>query len=769
MGGSLFPEGPNGIINNMILRPSHKGLTTPLSRTVLAGLIVAALTLLSSASPAVGNPGRDAGLYCPTLHLAASSLPEPAEPGAFLGIAYGPVPKDLPVPSPCPKPLRITSVFPGSAALEAGLRPGDILLSLEESPVCAEDSEAGPALQSVVAGLQVGAKVELDLVRDGTRRKVRVRLGSRPLYQAPAAVHPSPSCPEGSSLLETALASRDLTGYFREVEGKVAGQADLLHNLSPDRAPAGNPLQRREFTALMRAPLEAGLAGRDLTDPLLGNSSEKDWSLQELLGSLAATADIPPVPASQPAKVTFPALVGALESASDRIHALLAGLSSEELALLRTEAIEANESGQWNRFFQASLKVDQKALFDALAPLTCFFSADNLARLRQDLLRRFPDPDGDILYRERSRAGDILVGGNGNNLYNQDAALILDLGGDDTYRNNAGGTRVGLPVAIVIDWSGDDRYLARENFSQGAGLLGGGFLVDLGGDDLFLALDGSQGVGVLGVGVLLHQGRKATYKARRLFQGAGQTGLGLLLDKGGDTLYLGGEKGQGFGALGGVGALVDQNGDDTYQIGGLRPDFRDPERATVSMGQGFGFGARPDTDRDGASGGIGLLVDGGGNDTYLADYFAQGSAYYYGLGILRDLHGNDRYLSGRYAQGAGIHQSVGILLDEEGNDFYHASTGVAQGMGHDDGVGFLEDAGGNDRYLGGSLVQGAATTGIGILVDGAGWNEYQAVEKGQGFAGRENGIGILISVPPADSRLNGRKGEMPVYLGFPGR
>jgi hypothetical protein len=222
-------------------------------------------------------------------------------------------------------------------------------------------------------------------------------------------------------------------------------------------------------------------------------------------------------------------------------------------------------------------------------------------------------------------------------------------------------------------------------------------------------------------------------------------GIGLMMNGKGDSRYLCALGGQGLGLFGGAGILIDDEGNDFYELGGLEPDFRDPVKATQSFGQGFGLGVRPEKDKFGAPGGIGMLLDREGDDTYIADYFAQGASHYYGLGILDDQAGDDEYLSGRYSQGAGIHSSIGVLVDGQGNDFYHASFGVAQGMGHDFGVGFLEDDGGDDRYHGGTLVQGAATIGgLGIVVDLSGKDRFSAESKGQAFADDETGMGIVI-------------------------
>jgi hypothetical protein len=99
------------------------------------------------------------------------------------------------------------------------------------------------------------------------------------------------------------------------------------------------------------------------------------------------------------------------------------------------------------------------------------------------------------------------------------------------------------------------------------------------------------------------------------------------------------------------------------------------------------------------AGGTGLLADfGDGNDTYRAEVFGQGSAYYYGLGLLYDQDGQDSYQAAQYSQGAGIHLAAGILWDGGGDDSYFSRNGPAQGSAHDLSTGFLLDAGGNDWY-----------------------------------------------------------------------
>lgn len=160
-------------------------------------------------------------------------------------------------------------------------------------------------------------------------------------------------------------------------------------------------------------------------------------------------------------------------------------------------------------------------------------------------------------------------------------------------------------------------------------------------------------------------------------------------------------RGQGFGSTLGFGILQDRTGNDTYTA---KSQMEDTGRAYnkghfISLAQGYAFGNRDPQDNpaNGTSGGIGLLVDWEGNDTYIADVFGQGGAYWYGIGILFDGSGNDSYQVHDYGQGAGIHLAVGILMDFAGNDKYN---GYRHAIGHalDRSVGCLIDFAGNDVY-----------------------------------------------------------------------
>jgi hypothetical protein len=186
----------------------------------------------------------------------------------------------------------------------------------------------------------------------------------------------------------------------------------------------------------------------------------------------------------------------------------------------------------------------------------------------------------------------------------------------------------------------------------------------------------------------------------------------------------------------------------------------------LGMSQGFGIGFRQI-----AEGGIGTLLDLGGNDHYVAGEFSQGGAYFVALGILRDVSGDDRYDGTRYNQGFGVHSACGILMDDEGNDRYHCEVAANQGSAWDLGAGWLVDGAGDDRYDCHGLAQGGSSmNGFSVLLDLGGHDEYRARDSCQGFGGSTEygggrgalNLGILVDAGGGkdsydrDGRLNGR-------------
>ncbi len=318
--------------------------------------------------------------------------------------------------------------------------------------------------------------------------------------------------------------------------------------------------------------------------------------------------------------------------------------------------------------------------------------------------------------------GPMVIAGPGSHRFRRDAALIIDLGGDDTYLNNAGGSR-DMPFSVVIDLGGNDAYESTSNVAQGCGMLGVGILRDLGGgDDSYAAQQWAQGATALGFGLLQDDGGADRYRAQEFAQGCALIGVATLSEGGGADRYHASRFAQGLGLPGGIGSLRDTGGDDEYYCKGrYRTSFGD-EGIFEGWGQGCGAGIR-----GAASGGVGLLVDGGGRDRYEAGNFSQGAGYYFGWGILLDENGDDRYVGSRYTQGAAAHAAAGYLEDRDGADVYEVRHGGSQGAAWDQSVAALVDrGGGDDTYRGGQfLSQGAAAqSAMAWLYDHGGADSY---------------------------------------------
>ncbi len=148
-----------------------------------------------------------------------------------------------------------------------------------------------------------------------------------------------------------------------------------------------------------------------------------------------------------------------------------------------------------------------------------------------------------------------------DSVYNRDMILVLDLGGEDFYRNNAGGNNlrdVGPPplggvcpelthaAAALIDLGSDNdvhqRFGANRNYGMNGGACrGSGFLFDAGGDDTYVAgSHGTNGGAVLGTGFLLDAGAgDDTYSAGcHGVNGQADLGAAFLIDGGGTNTVI---------------------------------------------------------------------------------------------------------------------------------------------------------------------------------------------------------------------------------------
>jgi len=513
----------------------------------------------------------------------------------------------------------------------------------------------------------------------------------------------------------------------------------------------------------MQAPAEAEEFTRLLHQALLGEHEGLDRALALARSKMDCPARGPgeyvsPTSPEEALEAVQRALCGAQQGHRAALAPLtkaeIAELSRSLLPVFVTQVNSGHTLSQrptGRRVCGILEKLDRNALFaaaDALVPLA------DLVLLEQ--LRALPEPeDGDdaavvpgatgrLVRRLVTPSGTIVVGGSGKNVYQldemADVNVVIDLGGDDEYHE--GTVSLKRPVLIVIDLGGDDLYRATQPGVQGAALLGVSILIDAAGNDVYQARDLAQGSALAGVGILIDREGDDSYVGVKRVQGHALGGLGLLVDRAGNDRYRGAMWTQGFGGPLGFGVLDDLDGEDHYYTGGLYYDSYEETPGYEGWGQGVGAGLRQS-----ANGGIGVILDGGGDDVYEFDYMAHGGGYWLGLGFARDFGGNDRRLGAtlktfnggtrterrfqRFGTGFGCHYALGFCFDDEGDDTYDGTI-MGLGFAWDCAVGALCDFGGNDQYLAtGNSTQGnAGQAGLGILYDYEGDDVYKGYGQG---------------------------------------
>ncbi|MDR2756841.1 MAG: hypothetical protein LBC20_14170, partial [Planctomycetaceae bacterium] len=387
-------------------------------------------------------------------------------------------------------------------------------------------------------------------------------------------------------------------------------------------------------------------------------------------------------------------------------------------------------------------KMDKAGMYDAaeaLIPLTNTALLALLDKLPEDA---FPTTmiSGQKVQRLSTAAGDIIISGRENNVYDLDAlemndvVCIIDLGGNDSYRD--GTCDITRPVLAIIDLHGNDIYSGSKPGIQGSSILGVSMLIDAEGSDTYSAGDLAQGSTLGGSGMLFDFAGHDSYKALRRAQGHALEGLGMLVDRKGNDKYRAAMWAQGFGAPSGFGVIEDTEGNDQYYCGGFYLDSYPEHPGYDGWGQGVGAGIRQV-----ANGGVGVLLEGSGDDVYEVDYFGQGGGYWLGVGFVRDFGGNDKrhgstlmaYSGGprtqnqwtRFANGFGCHYSLGYCFDDNGDDTY-GGTIMGTGMAWDLSIGYLCDFNGSDKFTAtGGMTQGVGAEGsIGILFNYGGDDQF---------------------------------------------
>lgn len=339
-----------------------------------------------------------------------------------------------------------------------------------------------------------------------------------------------------------------------------------------------------------------------------------------------------------------------------------------------------------------------------------------------------------------------------DDVYLHDYLLIIDLSGNDSYFNNAGGNLVdvvrgpdGSSALVQAPAAGCQNIPA---LARGMCTVSAAAILDMGGDDVYGRLEPSDEDSTF-VGF---DGKTASCTTdmlvrRIVTEGSGLAGVGLLVDESGDDSYLGKTLSQGSGHAWGIGTLRDYGaGDDTY--------------TAIRSSQGFGLVGQS----------VGTLWDEGGDDSY-NHYMPAGDETHPGgvisdkgvcdsiprnlqavgliggQGVLEDLGGSDRYSSASASQAYGTLGGSALFWDRSGRDIYEGPVGRANDTtvvadAQSTGVFIDEDPSGsnhgslderaNDGDLEGSVSDETVDGGSTAAPQGG---SPEAAEGGQGSAG----------------------------------
>ena len=656
------------------------------------------------------------------------------------------------------KAFRIWHIMPHWPADESGLYIGDIVLMMDGKPI-GDSLYYGDEFVSIKArDIPPGDTVRFTIQRDGAVRVIPVRLetgkrtpmGELGFDRAGRRSDPFGDIRKGGWLQKT-LEEKGLTEWSRTIGKQLRIVADQDFCTAPFTE-RPNPWRLTAVTYLHNHPTRVGAYSRKISDDVWKGMDAAGFrgAIQEMGRYLdfptgredrvvlpstaeALTARIADAQAFadkgyMPVRSELDSLVAHLARILDMNNDWEVKLDSIADRIERRGARQESER-KLVEIFAAADRVTMSYLLQAggmvasLADTAMIASLREMAGTTSGGAAGEPGVEGTVLRAWDASFGRCVIGGPGPNRYTGEHRLIIDIGGDDVYEVPA---TPPASIRFTADLEGNDLY-ASESVGQGAGFGAIDVLADFAGNDTYRSAMYSQGAGLLGVGVLADFAGDDIYTARWCSQGAAFLGVGVLYDRRGGDIYNSEIYSQAFGYARGFGALMDDEGNDTYRVGWKHTDSRYPGRAHLALSQGFGYGMRPWTTGVGTDGGIGMLSDRKGHDLYASDFFSQGSSYWYALGILHDGEGCDRYTAGQYSQGSGIHLSFGALLDDSGDDMYDAYAGLEQGNAHDWSAGCLEDAAGNDTYRGAGSSQGSAlNVSYAWLLDGEGNDEYYA-------------------------------------------
>jgi hypothetical protein len=666
--------------------------------------------------------------------------------------------------------FRVQALPYSSPAAKAGVLVDDIIIALDGREFHGDPASAEQEFRDSITSHAAGDEVTLRVFRDKVI-DIKVPVAERPLGIG-AVKEFSGSFPKVNRP-EEELANR-LVDEF-----KISKDYDDLRHRLAQLSERGDQFRLSRVAYIQHDPFQLRTVGGNTIDQLATAVTRKDPVA--MFGLAGAWLDVPHTKAPSPLKTGLTLdkhldqLVSILQRVREQRDKAFAKLTPEDRKYFEDNCDSvfsafADSKPLDVRLLEIAADVDFAGLVQSGEMLWAISQdayLDDLEAAVRKAWEELGKPEDAFINRE-SPVGKILVGGNGNSWYTDDAAILLDLSGRDFYTNNAGSPRGDrISAAVLIDFAGDDAYEATFPWTQGGAKMGHAVLIDRSGNDEYVGTEWVQGATVLGTALFLDEAGDDTYRADQYAQGVAAWGVAIHLDYDGNDIYESRLLSQGVGMPGGAGWLLNGQGNDRYYSKGKHATGYGDPGIFDSWSQGCGVGFRGLE-----SGGVAILYDGSGNDRYEAGNFSQGGGYYFGIGLLRDGgRENDTYVGSRYNQAFAAHQAIGYFEEQGGNDFYTTRHAVAQGISWDEAIVAFIDHDGDDIYEGGaSFSQGAsAHNGFTLFFDLGGRNRF-AYKMPQGVAGpNDYHGGKSFSLFVTEGKVRAVNGEHGISAGLNSR
>jgi len=134
--------------------------------------------------PVVVSFDRKAAWYLTVAKVGIRPLPEPGQEArkAWLAVATQVITREIANALDLGERtgVRVTQVYPDSAAERAGLKVGDLILALDGEPIPASRPEHQEVFAAMVRQFKIGSEVELTVIREKQEQKIRVQLEQSP-------------------------------------------------------------------------------------------------------------------------------------------------------------------------------------------------------------------------------------------------------------------------------------------------------------------------------------------------------------------------------------------------------------------------------------------------------------------------------------------------------------------------------------------------------------------------------------------------------------